>query len=138
MTTTTKFTQLVEPNYYIESGSGYSLAHVQNMYGAPMKHFTSWEAWQATEFKHINEPFPDVKVPVWFFSNIFIDGNYRNIGHTLIWDPDKQMLIGPPKSGYGKQWYNLENVETTRATGSRTILVGWSEDINGLRVVAPE
>ena len=138
MTTTTKYTQLVQPNYDIESGAGYSLAHVQNMFGAPLRHHTSWEAWQATKHKHINEPFPDAKVPVWFFSSFMIDGNFKNVGHTLMWDPEKQMLIGPPIAGYGKRWYYLEDVTTTRRSGGQTILVGWSEDINGLRVVKPK
>jgi len=132
------YRQLVLPNLYIEDQSGFSLRHVQTCFGAPVKHSFAWDAWEATEHKHPMEELPNAYVPVWFSSVVFnrdpIDT--FNQGHVLLWDPITQSLIGTPMQGYGQRSYTLEMVK--QHSGGTTQYVGWSEDLNGLRIVKKE
>lgn len=107
---------------------GYSLRQVQDCFGTPGLHFTAWEAWQATEFKHgPAEELPNAYVPVWFWTSA---QGIMPLGHVLIWDPTIKKLFGTPRQGCGIETYDLGQV-----VNDFTRYVGWSEDINGQRVV---
>lgn len=125
----TKYKQLVTPNLYIEDHDGYSLRHIQTAFKAPVKNFTAWEAWQATKYRHLEAPLPDAYVPVWFWSHIPGYG-INPLGHVMIWDPLSQKLFGTPQGGYGRRWYDMDQI-----VGPNTRYVGWSEDFNGMRIV---
>lgn len=125
-----KYQQQAVPSNTHGDYAGFSLRYAQTCFGAPVKHHFAWEAWEATEFKHTTEEaFPDAFVPVWFWSSA---QGIMPLGHVLIWDPEKKKLFGPPPHGHGDFYYDLENV-----VGDFCKYVGWSEDINGLRVVTP-
>lgn len=113
---------LDKPDYH-----GFSLRQVQDSFRAPVMHNTAWEAWEATEHKHgPEEPLPNAYVPVWFWTSA---QGIMPLGHVLIWDPDSKKLFGTPRSGCGIETYDLKQV-----VNEFTKYVGWSEDINGLRV----
>ena len=131
------YKQLVLPNLYIEDQAGFSLRHVQSCFSASPRHAYAWDAWEATEYKHPMEELPNAYVPVWFSSVVYAYtlGTF-NQGHVLLWDPITQSLIGTPMSGYGQRSYTIDMVE--KHSGGKTKYVGWSEDLNGLRIVKKE
>lgn len=126
-------TQLVQPNTNTKDTAGFCLRFVQSVYGAPAKYRSAWESWNATSIKHPNtEPIPDVSVPVWF-SHFGTYGNppsYENWGHVVAWIPGRGYLSSPG-TGYGQEWF--DNIAAIEARFNAKY-VGWSEDINGLRV----
>lgn len=132
MTNYTKYTQLVFPDLAVKEWMGFSLRFLQSSFEAPAKHRWAWDAWEATEHKHLDDEFPNAYVPVWF-SSFPSALSSINMGHVLLWDPDLYLLFGPPTLGYGRRGYTLEMVE--EGSGGQTKLVGWSEDLNGIRII---
>lgn len=125
------YRQLVTPDLSVQEAAGHSLAHVQKAFNAPVQHFIAWNSWISCEYTHgaLTE-LPNAYVPVWFYTTF--DGDDAPLGHVMIWDPVSEKLWGTPRSGFGKNWYAMEDV-----VNNKTRYVGWSEDINGLRVVEP-
>jgi hypothetical protein len=129
-------TQLITPNTSVTDGTGWCLRFTQKVWGAPARYESAWKAWEATEYKHsTTENIPtDVGVVVWFshYGTYGENGNeyYANWGHVVSWIPGRGYLSSPT-SGVGQKW--LESIEEVERAYSSTY-VGWSEDINGLRV----
>jgi hypothetical protein len=128
-----KYFQIINPYLFVEDVPGFSLRYVQSTFKAPIRHHTAWEAWEATEFKHLTQDedykLPDVYVPIFFRSLI----NGKNIGHVAVWDPKLKAVHAPPYAGFGKLIITIEEIE--KRSGGTTVCVGWSEDFNGLRIV---
>lgn len=129
-------TQLVTPNTSVTDGTGWCLRFTQKVWGAPARYESAWKAWEATQLKHSTaENIPtDVGVVVWFshYGTYGENGNqyYDNWGHVVSWIPGRGYLSSPT-NGVGQKWLgSIQEVE--RAYNSK--YVGWSEDINGLRV----
>lgn len=125
--------QLVAPNTNVQDEAGYCLRFTTSVFGAPRYNPTAWSAWLETKFKHgTNETFPEVAVPVWFehWGDYDGSGQQKNWGHVVTRIPSRGYLSSPG-SGYGQLWLDsLGAVE--RYFNCK--YVGWSEDINGLRV----
>jgi hypothetical protein len=126
--------QLVTPNTSVTDGTGWCLRFTQKVWGAPARYNSAWDAWEATQLKHsTDENIPtDVGVVVWFshYGTYGDPAYYANWGHVVSWIPGRGYLSSPT-SGVGQKWLgSIEEVE--RAYNSK--YVGWSEDINGLRV----
>lgn len=125
--------QLVDPNPDIQYFAGYCLRFTQMVYSAPVKHRSAWESWNATEHKHgTEENIPYVSVPVWFshYGTYGQPPTYENWGHVVTYLPGVGYLSSPG-NGYGQIILgSIEEVETY----FNAKYVGWSEDINGLRV----
>jgi hypothetical protein len=129
--------QLVTPNTAVTDGTGWCLRFTQKVWGAPARYKSAWDAWNATTLKHApTENIPtDVSVVVWFehWGTYGENGNsyYGNWGHVVSWIAGRGYLSSPTR-GTGQQWFGtIQEVE--RAFNAK--YVGWSEDINGLRVV---
>lgn len=124
-------TQLVTPNTAVTDGAGWCLRFTQSVWGAPVRYNSAWEAWEATTLKHgTSENIPtDVAVVVWF-SHYGYYGHYDNWGHVVSWIPGRGYLSSPT-SGVGQKW--LSTIQDVERSFNSTY-VGWSEDINGLRV----
>lgn len=124
------YRQLVKPDLSVQEKAGYSLAHIQKAFGAPGTLPLAWHAWLSCEFTHnaLSE-LPNAYVPVWFYTTDYRD---NLLGHVMIWDPVSEKFWGTPRTGYGKQWFTVESI-----VNAKTRYVGWSEDINGVRVVEP-
>lgn len=129
--------QLVQPNTNVTDGAGWCLRFTQTVWGAPVRYNSAWDAWEATEYKHgTGEALPeDAACIVWFshYGTYGTPPTYANWGHVVSWIPG-QGFLSSPGQGYGQQWFN-STTEIERYF--RASYVGWSEDLNGLRVVEP-
>lgn len=131
--------QLVAPNPDVQDYAGMCLQFAQTVFGAPAKYDSAWEAWNATQFKHdISENVPnDISTLIWFehWGSYGDEGHevYGNWGHVVTFVSGRGYLSSPAgKLGtYGQSWFATIS-EVERAFNSK--YVGWSEDINGLRV----
>lgn len=129
-------TQLVTPNPDTQDYAGFCLRFTQTVWGAPAQHNSAWEAWEATTYKHsVAEPLPNVGVILWFehFGSYGEPPVYMNWGHVVSFIPGRGFLSSPVGAlgTYGQSWFDtIEQVEQT----FNAKYVGWSEDINGLRV----
>lgn len=128
--------QLVTPNAGVEDYAGFCLRFTQSVFGAPAQHNSAWEAWEATQYKHsVAEPLPDVAVILWMehYGSYGEPPVYENWGHVVTFIPGQGFLSSPVGAlgTYGQSWFaTIEQVEQT----FNAKYVGWSEDINGLRV----
>jgi hypothetical protein len=131
------YNQIVTPNLNVTDGAGWCLRFTQSVWGAPVRYNSAWDAWNATQHKHgTGEALPeDASTVVWFshYGRYGTPPTYANWGHVVTWVPGRGFLSSPG-SGYGQQWFNsTTEVENYFNAG----YVGWSEDLNGLRLIEP-
>lgn len=128
---------------WVTDDPGACLRYAQSFFGAPVKHRSAWHAWNATQHKHgVTEPLPGVPVLLWFSHyGEYNDGAGRygddparpywgNWGHVAINVPGVGVYTSPGFKHGSEVWDSIAQVESR--FGAR--YVGWSEDINGLRV----
>lgn len=133
--------QLVVPNRNAQDWAGRCLPYAQTFFGAPIRYDSAWESWQATQFKHG----PDVPIPtdrpvlLWYshfgtyFSYSRQQFEYGNWGHVTPYIYG-EAIYSSPGEGYGRELFqSIAQVERR----FNATYVGWSEDINGLRVSQP-
>lgn len=135
---------LVPPRRDTEDSTGRCLPFAQSFFGAPIRYDSAWDSWNATQFKHGPEvPLPDVPVLLWYshygtyYSYSKGYSFYGNWGHVTPYVPG-DAIYSSPAYGFGQDRY-ATIAEVERAFNAK--YVGWSEDINGLRVaefVPPE
>lgn len=127
------WTQNVAPNTATQDGAGFCLRFTQTVFNAPARYESAWQAWNATQYKHSDsEQLPDVSVILWFshYGTYGDPPRYDNWGHVVTYFPGRGFLSSPG-TGYGQQWLDSPR-DVERVYNSK--YVGWSEDINGLRV----
>ena len=123
------YKQLVSPNTNVTDGIGWCLRYARNMFGAPTGAATAWKAWERAQFKHANRDIP-ANVSVLLFFSYFEKG--VNYGHVVVSVPGKGLYSSPYKSGTGSAVLkSIEEVERLY----HCKFVGWTEDVNGKRVV---
>lgn len=120
-------TTRVTPN--IACKPGWCLQYVQGVFNAPWSGATATQGWNLTKHKHKNDKFPnDVAVPVWFSmkgepaGHVAVrmkDGSYYSTSH--------------PTSNKPTHHPNLQHL--LDYYGGRLKLRGWSEDMNGYKVI---
>lgn len=128
---------LVAPRKTVKDGAGRCLPYAQSFFGAPVRYDSAWDAWNATQYKHgAGEALPGVPVLLWFshygtyYSYSQGRSFYGNWGHVAIHVPGDAIYTSPG-AGYGfERWANIAQIEAR----FNSKFVGWSEDINGLRV----
>ncbi len=108
------------------------LGQAQRVFGAPGTHYCARDAWDDAALKHGDRDLPSVPVPVWFANTLTIGNETRDFGHVAVWFPDRGQFLNVPASGNGQKWLNSID-EVNRWNGCDGYL-GWTEDINGLRV----
>lgn len=127
--------QLVAPNPATQDGAGWCLRFAQSVFGAPARYNSAWDAWNATQYKHADWDMPEQGIahPVWFshWGTYGDPPRYDNWGHVAVRMEDGRILSSPG-SGYGQQWFNSIG-EIERYFNAQ--YVGWSEDLNGLRII---
>lgn len=128
------FQSLKTPNLSVTDNAGMCLRFTQSVWSAPVKHPNAWQAWEATQYKHgVQESLPNVSAILWFSHFATYQGKYDNWGHVVTYVPSKGFLSSPA-TGNGQLWLSsISEVEKT----FNAKYVGWSEDINGLRVLSP-
>ncbi len=141
-----RYVGLVKPRTNVTDTPGMCLRYVQKVFGAPAQHRSAWHAWKAQKHRHgPDEPLPNVPVVLWFahWGNYddglgpYDDGEGgNNWGHTTALVPGDAIYSSPadPRAGASYDRYqSYQQVE--RAFNAR--YVGWSEDLNGLRIAKP-
>ncbi len=136
---------LVPPRPWVVDLPGLCLRYAQSFYGAPARHRSARDAFDATQFKHSpDEPLPDVPVLLWFDHwGAYNDGlgPYRGVpvggvanwGHVTPLIPGQGIYSSPANPRAGETFDVYSTIaEVERAFNASYI--GWTEDINGLRV----
>lgn len=136
----TAYAALVSPRLGTTDGPGWCLRFAQSFFGAPARHDSAWEAWEAQEIRHGAEvPLPDVPVLLWFehWGTYGPKGQerYGNWGDVRIHVPG-DAIYGSPITGTERGQSRVAHISDIER-GIGATYVGWSEDINGLQVAAP-
>ena len=119
--------QLIEPNLSTQGKVGFCLAFARNMFGVSVKYPNAWKAWEGTTYKHANYDFPPVAVLIWFRH----PANGTTPGHVAVRMPDGKIYSSPYRVGTTHAVLgSIEEVEKKYSSK----YVGWSEDINNIRV----
>lgn len=109
--------------------------YVREAFDAPGGVDYAWEAWENVKLKHTGSDFPtDVSVPIWFS---YITGG-ADEGHVAINVPGIGIYSSPWQGGLGHYIAPsvAELIRIYSDNGAHSMaLQGWSEDINGVRVV---
>jgi hypothetical protein len=118
-------TQLVQPNLTFIGEAGECLHYAGMVFGISSGPDTAWEAWQQTTKKHLDQNFPSgVSFPVWF-------SGAGGAGHVCVFTP-KGIYSSPWDFQTGHQvWTSISQVEQKYGVK----YVGWSEDIEGKKVI---
>jgi LysM repeat protein len=115
--------QLKQANLNIAGIPGECLMWVREVFGIAAKYPTAISGWENAEYKHAGEQPPaGVDVPVWF-----------------TWETSGHVGISTPQGVYSVLKNGVEikpNVEVLASDIGGTYL-GWSEDVDGVRVVQP-
>lgn len=127
--------QLVSPNLGTAGNVGWCLSFVEAAFDTPHLYPYAFTAWEATEYKHEDQSFPDgMYVPIWF--SYTVDG--INKGHVAIRMPDGRILSSPWQAGTNQAILSdiaeLERIYSSNGLYP-LIYLGWSEDIAGVHVV---
>jgi hypothetical protein len=106
-------------------------------FNVPNKYEFAWQAWSNARYKHgPTEPLPEVAVPVWFEWTGSVDNMWANWGHVAVWFPGRGVLSSPFSINQKQQWFDTpQKLIAYLGNGS---YVGWSEDINDVRVADME
>lgn len=122
------YSQIKQPNLSVVGQEGLCLAYVTEVFGVPNDYPSATVAWEDAQFKHPGEQPPiDVAVPVWFSYN-------GPDGHVAVSVPGKGIYS---TSAQGDKVFG--NVaELVSWMGEGMTYLGWSEDINTIRVVEGE
>lgn len=130
--------QLISPNLDQKDSPGWCLRFTRNSFN---KIASRWDyarqAWDNSPTKHTSALPGDVSVPVWFDWWGTIDGKYGNYGDVAIWVPGRGVFGTPlKKDGFGNRWDASVEARAV-AIGGKAKYLGWTEDVNGVRVVEP-
>lgn len=118
------YIQLVQPNLNIVGQDGACLAYVRQVFGASVQYSTAALAWQNAEYQHSGTP-PAVAVPIWF--------SWQTDGHVAVWD--NGTIYSTTAQG-DKTFNSIDDL--TGYIGEGIEYLGWSEDVDKLRVVEPQ
>ena len=116
------YQQLRPASLAVSGLSGWCLNYARRAFNVGPKYANAWQAWGKTSFKH-TELLPNVAVPVWF--------RWGSLGHVAVWFPG----VGVKTTARGGMRVFKTPQEVAKFIGGT--YVGWSEDINGVRVCAP-
>lgn len=119
------YQQLIQPNLKVIGTAGDCLIYVREVFGVPAKYLTATLAWQNSQYKHSGTP-PPVAVPIWFSYN-------QPAGHVAVWDNGK--IYSTTAQG-DKTFSSIQAL--MNYIGEDIQYLGWSEDINNVRVVEGE
>jgi hypothetical protein len=120
------YQQLIQPNLNVVGQDGLCLAYVTEVFGVPNYYPSATAAWQDAQFKHTDQPPTNISVPVWF--------NYNGPdGHVAVW------ANGVIHSTSAKGMQTFGGIQALiNWMNEGFVYLGWSEDINKVRVVQPE
>jgi hypothetical protein len=118
------YTQLKPANLNVVGIPGECLVYVREVFGVSAKYPTATSGWENASYKHIGEQPPtDVDVPVWFS-----------------WNVDGHVGVSVPGEGVYSALERGVEVKASVAVLATAIggtYLGWSEDVDGVRIVQP-
>lgn len=120
--------QLIAPNLSTTGKVGLCLAYARQVFGVGAVYPTAWQGWLNVKYRHTDAIPGDVAVPLWF-------SGAGGAGHVAIHVPGKGIYSSPYKSG---QAYAVLSSIAEIERIYKVKYVGWSEDINNVRVVTQE
>lgn len=126
------YEQLIQPDLNVQGQDDECLVYVREVFGAPPKYSTATVGWQNLQYPHTGNP-PNNAVPIWFSWTGTINGVTQNYGHVAVWANGKIYST----SAQGDKTFNSIQALVSYMGGDIKYL-GWSEDINGVRVVQPQ
>lgn len=120
-----EYTQVKKPNLSIVGQEGMCLAYVTEVFEVAPKSPTAIAGWENAQFKHPGATPPaNVSVPVWF--------SYSGPdGHVAAWVPGQGIYSTSARGD--KIFSSVESLMSWMGEGFEYL--GWTEDINGVRVV---
>ena len=116
------YQQLRPASLAVSGLSGWCLNYARRAFNVGPKYANAWQAWNNTAYKH-TEGLPNVAVPVWY--------RWGSLGHVAVYFPGVGVKSTTKK---GMQVFKSPEALASFIGGT---YVGWSEDINGVRVCAP-
>lgn len=116
------YQQLRPASLAVSGVSGWCLNYARRAFNVGPKYYSAWQAWSNATLRH-TEALPNVAVPVWF--------RWKTLGHVAVWFPGVGVKSTTSK---GMQIFKTPQ-ELANYIGAT--YVGWTEDINGVRVAAP-
>lgn len=132
-----RYKQLKSPNLDTKDSAGWCLRHAGNSFNTQPRPFAyATLAWEGAKHKH-TDALPDVAVPVWFTWTGTIDGVHRNWGDVAIWVPGEGVFGTPLKGAGSSNRWDATPEARAKAIGGNARYLGWSEDLNGVRLVEP-
>lgn len=129
---------LVSPRKDTVDDPGMCLRFAQSFFGAPVAYPDAWTAWENQQFRHsASEPLPNVPVVLWFshYGTYGAPGQeyYKNWGHVAPYVPGDAIYSSPATWNAGRSQSRFSTIaDLERALNCK--YVGWSEDLNGLRI----
>lgn len=140
------FKQIVAARTGARDGLGWCLRHAQSVFGAPVAFDSAREAWDGQKGRHPGEAPPAGRqVTIWFDHT----GTYgtppvrKNWGHACTSLGDGRVLTSPLRydqlgaDGKGVATYP-SMLAMMRDLGGNPRYLGWSEYLNGRRIVEPK
>ena len=122
------YNQLIQPNLSVVGTVGDCLAYAREMFSAPGGVEWAWQAWENAQYKHTDQNFPaNCDVPMWYSYN-------GTEGHVTVNVSGRGIYSSPWQEGTTNAV--LQSVADVERIYGVTY-VGWSEDINGVRVCEP-
>lgn len=122
------YKQVKTPTPNIPCKPGWCLAYVQTAFHAKWAGATATDGWVRARYKHSDSNFPKADVPVWFAMKGV------PAGHVVIRIADGSIYsTSSPTSN--KPVHHKDMAALLKYYGGKLTLRGWSEDLNGERVV---
>lgn len=133
-----KYEQLRKPDLTVKDKMGYCLRYARSVFSINPKYYTARIAWDKANYKHYGTRPTNVAVPVWYSWKATLDGKYQDWGHVAINVPGKGVYSSPIRSSQVAKGYAIYKTPESLGSALGAKYLGWSEDINGVRVVRGE
>jgi hypothetical protein len=118
------YEQEIAPNLSVVGQNGECLVYVREVFGIAAKYPTATAGWENAAYKHAGDTPPsDVSVPVWF--------SWESAGHVAVSVPGKGIYS---TTADGDKVFPTVEALAAYIGG---MYLGWSEDVDGVRVVEP-
>jgi len=119
-------TQLITPHPDINCTPGMCLVYVRETFGIQAKYPTATAGWKSSTHKHLNEDFP---------AKVWIPLSDNPDGHVVLRQPDGSIWsASSPTAGRPVHHSSIEALK--KYYNNRLHYLGWTEDIEGVKVVA--
>lgn len=135
------YNQLIPPDRSTKGTVGECLNFAERAVGAPQIFRNATVAANNTQFRHLDQNFPEgVDVVIWFSFWTTINGIFADYGHVCFRLSDGRIFSSPYKQGTGQAYLNsIQELQRLYTDGQHPLVYRfWTEDIATIRVVEEE